>query len=126
MATKKDSKKKSSTKSSSAGEGSVKPKQREKSSKASTRNNLTLPGVSAPSRGLGSYIEMNGQRLELVHHPTDFSVIGRSNTMSEAAVGAQTETRRLSANMARVRAKDTKSRDKIMDAVREETVAHHI
>jgi subtilisin family serine protease len=69
---------------------------------------------------------MNGQRLELVQHPTDFSVIGRSNVLSDASISTQTETRRLSANMARVRAKDSKSRDQIMDAVREETVAHHI
>jgi subtilisin family serine protease len=89
------------------------------------RNNLA-DNSTGSGGDFGSYIDMNGQRLKLVQHPTDFSVIGRSNALNDASKAGRAEAYKLSANMSRVRAGDSDSRDKLMDEVREETVAHHI
>lgn len=79
-----------------------------------------------PGHGDAGHIVLNGQRLELEEHPTDFSVQGSSSTLKEEARSEAVVTARLAHNMTRARAADPKSRDTLMTDVRKETVAHHI
>jgi subtilisin family serine protease len=83
---------------------------------------------------------MNGKRMELEQHPTDFSVLAPAEQLARAIeapetaryeeiknkVKAEAPVQPLSAGIARMQAKDAKSRDEVMDEVRRESVAHHI
>ncbi len=71
----------------------------------------------------GSYIVLNGRRLELEHHDTDFSLMVRPE-MLEALKLERAEA--LSPNVARVRTDNSRERDKAMADARKKNVAHHI
>ena len=72
----------------------------------------------------GSYIVLNGQRLELKKHPTDFSVLTDPEVVR--AVPDVEGAARLSRHMARATAGSARARDRAMDEVRKTEVAHHI
>ncbi|MEP7343591.1 MAG: S8 family serine peptidase [Acidobacteriota bacterium] len=96
---------------------------------AATNNAAAASPADAapPAGGFGDYIEMNGQHLRLVEHPTDFSVLGRS-TVLDPDNGSPLAARvtPLTAHVMRAQATDSAARDQLMDEVRTETVAHHI
>jgi subtilisin family serine protease len=72
----------------------------------------------------GSYVVLNGQRLELKKHPTDFSVLADPEQVRDKpnVEGAA----RLSRHMARATAESARVRDRAMAEVRRTEVAHHI
>ena len=72
----------------------------------------------------GSYVVLNGQRLELKKHPTDFSVLADPERVRDKpnVEGAA----RLSRHMARATAESARVRDRAMAEVRRTEVAHHI
>ena len=74
----------------------------------------------------GHHIILNGQRVELEHHPTDFSVVGGPSAIDDKQLKKATRTERLSDRMTRMSAKDEPNRDKLMGEVRRQCVAHHI
>lgn len=105
----------------------------------------------------GGFITLNGRRVPVRKHPTDFSVMippgvmagavmesleeGRAGSRSmteavaEAAASERAGTERadaevkaspLTEKIVRVMAPDDASRDRLMDGIRQETVAHHI
>ncbi|HKI02262.1 MAG TPA: S8 family serine peptidase [Thermoanaerobaculia bacterium] len=76
--------------------------------------------------GSADFIVLNGQRLELIEHPTDFSMIGPSRALESAVEDGEAGVRPLSRGISRVRAEDAQNRDALMDTVRQENVAHHI
>lgn len=82
--------------------------------------------TAQPGHGDAGHIVLNGQRLELEEHPTDFSVQGSSPTLREEAMTDSVETARLAHDMTRARATAPKSRDILMADVRKETVSHPI
>jgi subtilisin family serine protease len=104
------------------------------------RSRKTNAPSSPPDAGRGDYIVMNGKRLELEQHPTDFSVLVPAEHLARAIeapktalyeaikgkVKSEAPVQPLSAGIARMQAKDAKSRDELMDEVRRENVAHHI
>lgn len=115
-----------------------------------------LPGSgAAAAEDFGGYITMNGKRVSLSKHPTDFSVRippgvmadavtesllaqpPRPKSLSEAVAQAAAsagdqrvddgvKASTLSEDIVRVTAPDDASRDQLMDRIRQETVAHHI
>lgn len=83
-------------------------------------------GKMNPSKpDFGNYVVLNGQKIKLKEHPTDFSVQASNETLDEDERTYQ-GVARLSPGMSRARAKDPKDRDSLMDGVRRDTVAHHI
>lgn|GEM_PF-2087969 len=78
----------------------------------------------------GSYIVLNGQRVELVRHPTDFSVIAPLNAMAEGVADEglyeNAALAPLTANQTRVQIENPEARDEVMAEVRQTNVAHHI
>lgn len=84
-------------------------------------------GSQRPARaGSADYIFLNGQRLELEEHPTDFSVIGPSAVLGEAEKAGKADAMPLARGITRVRASRPGERDELMETVRQENVAHHI
>lgn len=93
---------------------------------------------AAPGRG--DYIVLNGKRLALEQHPTDFSVLTPAHELTATLTAPQTEVQRafkamvsavvpvkpLTADIARVQVQDAQSRDQAMAEIRQENVAHHI
>ena len=80
---------------------------------------------AAQKPDFGNYIVLNGRKLQLKEHETDFSVQATRKKLQDddreyMGVAA------LSSVMSRARGKDPRDRDSLMDSVREETVAHHI
>ncbi len=73
----------------------------------------------------GDYIVLNGQKLRLKEHQTDFSVQASSENLEKDARDYQ-KVASMSESMARARGKSARDRDSLMESVREETVAHHI
>lgn len=83
-------------------------------------------GKKKPSKpNFGNYVVLNGQKLRLKEHPTDFSVQASNETLEQDERTYQ-GVARLSGGMSRARAKDPTDRDSLMDGVRRDTVAHHI
>lgn len=74
----------------------------------------------------GSYIVLNGQRLELEHHPTDFSVLAPSSRVEDIGVMDEVDVQPLAKDMTRIHVKSTASRDEVINTVRQRSVAHHI
>jgi subtilisin family serine protease len=120
------------------------------------------PQAEAAAEDFGSYITLNGKRVAVGKHPTDFSVRippgvmagaltesldsrrARPGTLTEAVanaaarvrtgaeragaerVGDEVKASPISEEIVRVTAPDEESRDRLMDGIRQETVAHHI
>lgn len=80
----------------------------------------------AADAGSADYIVLNGQRVELTEHPTDFSVLGPSNVLERAVEEGQAGEQPLARGISRASAIDEQSRDTLMEEVRQENVAHHI
>ncbi|MBN1341873.1 MAG: S8 family serine peptidase [Phycisphaerae bacterium] len=81
------------------------------------------PGGGVPASDGGNYIDLNGKRLRLEKHPTDFTVIAPSSRLPEAVRRSDLPTERMSDNLTRVTATD---RDGMMHQVRRERVVHHV
>ena len=75
---------------------------------------------------LGDYLVINGKRLNLKHHPTDFSALAREATLGEQAAHHDLAMQPLAADVTRLHAHDRQERDVAMGEIRQETVAHHI
>ena len=79
---------------------------------------------------VGGYIVVDKEVWNLRHHPTDFSVIADAADVQKqlydfrGAEGA--EVRQLAAGMTRITVKDEQETDRVMNKVREQSVAHHI
>jgi subtilisin family serine protease len=115
------------------------------------------PEAAAPGGDFGDYITLNGKRVPVRKHPTDFSVMvppgvlagavtesfgarrAGTRSLTEAVAEAAASTRAgaesadaevkaspLTEEIVRVTAPDDASRDRLMDGLRQETVAHHI
>ncbi len=96
--------------------------------------------MSLEGLDVGAFIVLNGKSLRLEQHPTDFSMIGASPTLSELASRRSTDDSPaaeatvapplamapLTTNLTRVRTAGEDERNQLMDEVRKETVAHHI
>lgn len=76
------------------------------------------------AKDTGSYVVLNGQRLELKKHPTDFSVQADPDEVRQAP--NVEDATRLSRHMARAMADSARVRDNAMAEVRKNSVAHHI
>jgi subtilisin-like proprotein convertase family protein len=74
-------------------------------------------------RGYGGYIVLNGQRLELEEHATDFTVMAAPEELDAATLG---ELTRVATRRTRARAASSNARDRAMDEVRKGNVAHHV
>ena len=74
----------------------------------------------------GQHIILNGQRVVLKQHPTDFSVVAAPSAIDDKQLKKAARADRLSDTMTRMSAEDAPSRDKLMDEVRKQRVAHHI
>ncbi|MEM7205291.1 MAG: S8 family serine peptidase [Planctomycetota bacterium] len=73
----------------------------------------------------GDYVVLNGQRLTLKEHPTDFSVQAPVESLEGDHRDYEGVTR-LSDRMSRARGANARDRDALMDSVRGDTVSHHI
>ncbi len=73
----------------------------------------------------GGFIVLNGEKIKLKEHATDFSVFAASKALADDDRAYQAVAP-MSATRSRVRCSDSADRDAVMDSVREETVAHHI
>jgi len=83
-------------------------------------------GGSKPA-GIGEYMVINGKRIELVHHKTDFQIQGSENDLRASGELESLQTESASPNVTRVRAGTASERDNAIDAVRERNlVAHHV
>lgn len=71
----------------------------------------------------GGFIVLNGQQLAIRKHPTDFSVMASPASMIPERFERLSE---LSPSLVRAEAIDTDERDRLMNEVRQENVAHHI
>ncbi len=80
---------------------------------------------SGPKNEHGNYIVLDGQKIVLKKHPTDFSVQAPVSRLEEDANRYQ-GVARLSGGMSRARGKDKVDRDALMDTVRQASVAHHV
>ncbi len=80
---------------------------------------------AAPKPNFGNYIVLNGKKLQLKEHETDFSVHASLEELEKDKRNYH-DVARLSTAMSRARGKDHNDRDSLMDGVREEAVAHHI
>ena len=76
------------------------------------------------AKDTGSYVVLNGQRLELKKHPTDFSVQADPDEVRQAP--NVEDATRLSRHMARAMADSARVRDNAMAEVRKNSVAHHL
>lgn len=70
----------------------------------------------------GSYIILNGQRISLAKHPSEFSLIGPSQVLAADDVAIEP----LAQNMARVRVADDDNLEEAMMQARTDSVAHHV
>lgn len=97
-------------------------------SKKRVRNTRKVDSVKTKtlSSESGDYIVLNGDRLALVHHPTDFSVIQSSPALLGIASPTGGAFTPLTLNMVRAHTSDSQARDTFMDRVRSRAVAHHI
>ncbi|WP_299624061.1 S8 family serine peptidase [Pelagibius sp.] len=73
----------------------------------------------------GNFIVLNGQKIPIQEHETDFSVHASKRHLEQDPRDYQ-DVASLSESMARARGKDTRDRDSLMDSVRKESVAHHV
>lgn len=87
---------------------------------------VPAPAAPPPPGAGGDYIVLNGQRLNLDHHPTDFSVTAPTETLAAVERTAGVTAKRIAMNVTRMRAPSNNARDTLMDDVRREAVAHHI
>lgn len=71
----------------------------------------------------GSHVVLNGQRLSLTKHPTDFSVMAEPGQIDPAPFQ---EVASISPSLLRASAADSSQRDQLMETVREKNIAHHI
>jgi subtilisin-like proprotein convertase family protein len=76
-------------------------------------------------KDFGNYVILNGEKFKLTEHPTDFSVQSTAGDLDADAHDYQ-GVARLSDGLSRARGEDGANRDDLMDAVRSDTVAHHI
>jgi subtilisin family serine protease len=74
----------------------------------------------------GDFIVVNGKRLNLKHHATDFSVISPEFAIRGELKRDAQRTQPLTDRITRFRARDPRERDELMTKVRREKVAHHI
>ncbi|MEM7557479.1 MAG: S8 family serine peptidase [Planctomycetota bacterium] len=75
-------------------------------------------------KNYGNYCTINGVRVELEVHPTDFSVQAAVELLSSEAL--EVELQPTAANCSRVRAKTKTARDATMGQLRSNNVAHHV
>ena len=73
----------------------------------------------------GNYLILNGERIALKHHATDFSVQRAKESLKQDDTQFQDATR-LAPHMSRVRATSAGERDSMMKDLRSRSVAHHI
>lgn len=81
---------------------------------------------AAGTKDYGNYIVLNGKKLDVDLHGTDFSVIASTNELESDAKQLGLTSARLSSKMTRLCAKDSKVRDECMADLRKTNVAHHI
>lgn len=75
----------------------------------------------------GSYIILDGEKRDLLRHPTDFSVEASLSDVQRLLPDlGGSRVRQLSIGMSRVAAIEPERIDKTMETVRESNVAHHI
>ncbi|MEM9364417.1 MAG: S8 family serine peptidase [Planctomycetota bacterium] len=75
-------------------------------------------------KNYGNYCTVNGIRIELEEHPTDFSIHATADSLDGSALDLSVED--ISANYSRSTAKSRAGRNKVMEEVRKRNVAHHV
>jgi subtilisin family serine protease len=87
---------------------------------------MDVRGENQP-REVGSYIVLDGQQRNLLHHPTDFSVRGKCSVLKEQiAQGFNAEVQQLAIEISRVTVGEQQT-EELMRLVRNDRkVAHHI
>ncbi len=81
--------------------------------------------ATAKPTDYGSYVVLDGEKLKLKQHPTDFSVQATAKGLDEDG-NEYAGLTGLADGVSRARAKNGKDRDALMDSVRSRSVAHHI
>ena len=77
----------------------------------------------AKKKSYGDYVVLGGRKLPVEKHPTDFSVMAPEDQLREERVGPVTP---MSPVLTRASAPDSEERDRAMEEVRRQRVAHHI
>ncbi len=74
----------------------------------------------------GNYCKVNGVRIELAEHETDFSIVASIDAIASDLGGLELGSMQVGAGLTRAKAKNKTSRDLSMKEVRKQNVAHHI
>lgn len=82
-----------------------------------------LPKRSASLSNHGEYITLNGVRIKLKKHPTDFTVLGHSEILSKQNKG---KSKNISSNMTRISTADYQECEQLLSEARQDSVAHHV
>jgi len=80
--------------------------------------------MAGKKKDYGKYAIVNGVRIELKLHETDFSILATADSIDSESVDADLEG--ISASHTRASAKNQTSRDRSMNEVRKKNVAHHV
>lgn len=75
-------------------------------------------------KNYGNYAIINGKRIELDEHATDFSILATPENIDQASIDAELEN--VSPNQTRAKAKSSSTRDTSMNEIRKHNVAHHV
>lgn len=78
------------------------------------------------SKDYASYVVINGKRLNIKQHKTDFSVMSPSSVVGADAERLGVEASEISPSLTRMTASSSAARDGAMDDLRKRRVAHHI
>jgi subtilisin family serine protease len=86
------------------------------------------------SHALGRFISLGGKHRELIHHPTDFTVLAEPWAVRAKIASSGADISQLATGVSRVKAESPEAREKLMDDVRAKEadatypnlVAHHI
>ncbi len=82
-----------------------------------------MSSASSSPSSEGDYIVMNGRRLDLDKHPTDFTVVGQSTALPSESIQ---DRRPVARNVTRVQARPGADVDEVMSRARQDAIAHHV
>ena len=82
--------------------------------------------TSKKTEDYGSYCVVNGVRIELEEHVTDFSVLASPDSIESETRNLGLRSSEVSRNLTRASAESANARDEAMTEMRKQKVAHHV
>ena len=78
------------------------------------------------TKNYGNYCKINGVRIELVEHETDFSILASPDIVEVEARSLGLDSIAVNKEVTRAKAKNAEVRDSSMEEIRKRNVAHHV